>query len=152
MGFYLICTAKIYLMSTAAVAAAIGAARTGNRAAPVSKKDESWGGKVGMLAGMGPSAIMWALLSENQDALLTQTINQASQHESQCYIQGPCSYMCHNTLAAAQGKKANSSVSVKAINQICVLKICLSAASTGALHATSLTWEAVCTLTVHSAC
>jgi len=45
-----------------------------------SKDDGSWGGQVGLLMGLSSSGLMWALLSENQDALLTQSINQASQY------------------------------------------------------------------------
>ncbi|KAL0048506.1 hypothetical protein WJX82_004799 [Trebouxia sp. C0006] len=41
-----------------------------------SKDDGSWGGQVGLLMGLSSSALVWALLSENQDALLTQSINQ----------------------------------------------------------------------------
>ncbi|KAA6424834.1 MAG: hypothetical protein FRX49_05008 [Trebouxia sp. A1-2] len=43
-----------------------------------SQDDASWGGQVGLLTGLSSSALMWALLSENQDALLTQSTNQAS--------------------------------------------------------------------------
>lgn len=42
------------------------------------EKDGSWGAEMGVIRGLGTSALMWALLSESQDVLLTQTINQAS--------------------------------------------------------------------------
>lgn len=42
----------------------------------VVEKDGSWGAEVGVMTGVGAYALMWALLSESQDALLTQTINQ----------------------------------------------------------------------------
>ncbi|KAL0019249.1 hypothetical protein WJX77_001067 [Trebouxia sp. C0004] len=44
--------------------------------AVASESDGSWGGQVGLLMGLSSSALMWALLSENQNALLMQTINQ----------------------------------------------------------------------------
>ncbi len=47
-----------------------------------SKNDGTWGGQVGLLMGLSSSVLMWALLSENQDALLAQSINQASQYSS----------------------------------------------------------------------
>ena len=44
----------------------------------VPEKDGSWGAEMGVIRGLGTFALMWALLSECQDVLLTQTINQAS--------------------------------------------------------------------------
>lgn len=44
----------------------------------VLEKDGSWGAEVGVMRGVGAYAVMWALLSESQDALLTETINQVS--------------------------------------------------------------------------
>lgn len=42
------------------------------------EKDGSWGLDMGVIRGLGTCALMWALLSESQDVLLTQTINQVS--------------------------------------------------------------------------
>lgn len=48
----------------------------------VLEKDGSWGAEVGVMRGLGTHALMWALLSESQDVLLTQTINQVSSSSS----------------------------------------------------------------------
>ena len=48
------------------------------------EKDGSWGAEMGVIRGLGTSALMWALLSESQDVLLTQTINQASSTNLVC--------------------------------------------------------------------
>ena len=44
----------------------------------VFEKDGSWGAEMGVIRGLGTFALMWALLSESQDVLLTQILNQAS--------------------------------------------------------------------------
>lgn len=63
---------------------------SGKQLTSTSKEDGSWGGQVGLLMGLSSSALLWALLSENQDALLTQTINQVSHFISTQVLSSKC--------------------------------------------------------------
>ena len=68
---------------------------TSGKQLSLSKEDGSWGGQVGLLMGLSSSALMWALLSENQDALLTQTINQVSHSISNQALSSKCKKPVH---------------------------------------------------------
>ena len=53
---------------------------SGSKQTQLIDQDGSWGAEMGLLKGLGTPALMWALLSESQDALLTHTLNQVHPH------------------------------------------------------------------------